>query len=92
MGSYLTKHMPSTELMESVVDIYTTINQQDAAVHSQFYYTAALLYMFRVLSTPIIRSTSTVSTAPGTGHTSVIPPTWPSSNSAMLEVGSCTDV
>ena len=27
--------------------------------------------MFRVLSTPIIRSTLTVSTASGTGHTSV---------------------
>ena len=38
----------------------TTIIQQDAAVRSQFYFTAALLYMFRVLSTPIIRSTLTV--------------------------------
>ena len=36
---------------------YVTITQQDAAVRSQFYFTAALLYMFRVLSTPIIRST-----------------------------------
>ena len=50
---------------------YTTIIQQDAAVRSQFYITATLLYMFRVLSTPIIRSTLSVSTAPGTGHTSV---------------------
>ena len=50
---------------------YTTIIQQDAAVRSQFYFTAALFYMFRVLSTPIIRSTLTVSTASGTGHTSV---------------------
>ena len=50
---------------------YTTIIQQDAAVRSQFYFTAALLYMFRVLSAPIIRSTLTVSTASGTGHTSV---------------------
>ena len=51
--------------------MYITINQQDAAVCSQFYFTAALLYMFRVLSTPIIGSTLTVSTASGTGHTSV---------------------
>jgi hypothetical protein len=50
---------------------YITINQQDAAVRSQFYFTAALLYMFRVISTPIIGSTLTVSTASGTGHTSV---------------------
>ena len=50
---------------------YTTIIQQDAAVRSQFYFTAALLYVFRVFSTPIIRSTLTVSTASGTGHTSV---------------------
>ena len=49
----------------------TTIIQQDVAVRSQFYFTAALLYMFRVFSTPIIRSTLTVSTASGTGHTSV---------------------
>ena len=49
----------------------TTIIQQDAAVRIQFYFTAALLYMFPLLSTPIIRSTSTVSTASGTGHTSV---------------------
>jgi len=48
---------------------YTTIIQQDVAVHSQFYFTAALLYMFRVLTTPIIRSTLNVSTASGTGHT-----------------------
>ena len=48
---------------------FTTIIQQDAAVRSQFYFTAALLYMFRVLSTSIIRSTSTLSTASGTGHT-----------------------
>jgi len=33
-------------------------NQQDAAVRSQFYFTAGSLYMFRVLSTPIIRCTS----------------------------------
>jgi hypothetical protein len=50
---------------------YITIIQQDAAVRSQIYFTAALLYMFRVLSTPIIRSTLTISTASGTGHTSV---------------------
>ena len=46
-----------------------TIIQQDAAVRSQLYFTAALLYMFRVLSTPIVRSTLTVSTASGTGRT-----------------------
>ena len=49
----------------------TTIIQQDAALRSKLYFTAALLYMFRVFSTPIIRSTSNVSTASGTGHTSV---------------------
>jgi hypothetical protein len=48
---------------------YIIIIQQDAAVRCLFYFTAALLYMFRVLSTPIIRSTLTVSTASGTGHT-----------------------
>ena len=58
---------------------YATIMQQDAAMHSQFYFTAALLYMFRVLSTLITRSTLTVSTASGTGHTSV---QLPSSNVA----------
>ena len=36
---------------------YIVINQQDAAVRSQFYFTAGSLYMFRVLSTPIVRST-----------------------------------
>ena len=35
------------------------------------YFTVTLLYMFRALSTPIIRSTLTLSTASGTGHTSV---------------------
>ena len=48
---------------------YTTIIQQDATVHSQFYFTAVLLYMFRVLSTPITRRTLIVSTASGIGHT-----------------------
>ena len=47
---------------------YITINQQYAAVRSQFYFTAGLLYMFRVLSTPIIRSTLNCITASGTGH------------------------
>ena len=47
---------------------YITIIQQDASVPSQFYFTAALLYKFRVLSTPIIRSTLTVSTASELGH------------------------
>jgi len=43
-----------------------TINQQDAAVRSQFYCTAGLHYMFRVLSTPIIRSILNCITASGT--------------------------
>jgi len=38
---------------------YITTIQQDAAVRSQLYFTAAFLYMFRVLCTPIIRSTLT---------------------------------
>ena len=47
-------------------------NQPDAAVCSQFYSTAGLLYMFRAFYTPIIRSTiSTVSTASGTNHSIV---------------------
>ena len=54
-----------------VSQFHITINQQDAAVRSQFCFTAALLYMFRVLPTPIIRSTSTVSTSSGTGNTSM---------------------
>ena len=37
--------------------IYIVTNQQDEAVRSQFYFTAGSLYIFRVLSTPIIRST-----------------------------------
>ena len=32
------------------------VNQRDATVRSQFYFTARSLHMFRVLSTPIIRS------------------------------------
>ena len=65
---------------------HTTIIQQDAAVRSQFYFTAELLYMFRVLSTPIIRSTLTVSTASGTGHT---PVQLPSSNVAEFKLEAC---
>ena len=41
------------------IAILYTIIQQDAAVRSQFYVTAALIYMFLVLSTPIIKSTLT---------------------------------
>ena len=48
--------------------LYITINQQAAAVRSQFYFTAGLLYMFRVLSTPVIRSTLNCITASVTGH------------------------
>ena len=48
--------------------IHITTNQQDAAVRSQFYFSSGLLYMFRVLSTPIIRSTLNCITASGTGH------------------------
>ena len=66
------------------IAILYTVIQQDAAVRSQFYFTAALLYMLRVLSTPIIRSTLTVSTASSTGHTSV---QLPSSNVAKFELG-----
>ena len=40
--------------------------------------------MFRLLSTPIIRSTLTVSAAAGTGHTSV---QLPSSNVAEFKLG-----
>jgi hypothetical protein len=42
--------------------------QQDATVHSLLYL-CKLLYMFRVVTPPIIRSTYTVITAPGTGQT-----------------------
>ena len=59
-------------------------NSKDAAVLAQFYFTVSLLYMFRVLSTPIIRSKLTVSTASGTGHTSV---QLPSSNVAKIKLG-----
>ena len=48
-----------------------------------FILTAVLLFMFRVLSTPIIRSTLTVSTASGTGRTSV---QRPSSSVAEYEL------
>jgi hypothetical protein len=67
VGKPLGKWVPGKQ--EAI--LYITMIQQDAALHSQFYFTAALLYMFRVLSTSIIRSTLTVSTASGTGHTSV---------------------
>ena len=79
-------------MAQKVTCAYITILQQDAAVRSQFHFTTALLYMFRVLSTPIIRSTLTVSTAYGIGHTSVQLPMWLSSNSTTLEEGSYTDV
>jgi len=47
-------------------------NQPDAAVCSQFYSTARLLYLFRAFYTPITGSTiSTVSTASGTNHSIV---------------------
>ena len=68
---YASLEMKMLSLWFRASQFYTTIIQQDAAVRSKFYFTAALLYMFRVLSTPIIRSTLTVSTASGTGHTSV---------------------
>jgi hypothetical protein len=63
---------------------YSTIIQQDAAVRNQFYFTAVLLYMFRVLSTLIIRSTLTVPTASVTGRISV---QLPSSNVAEFKLG-----
>ena len=43
--------------LQKLISVYIIINQQDAAVLSQFYFTAGSLYMFRVLSTPVIRST-----------------------------------
>ena len=49
-----------------------------------FYFTAGSLYMFRVLSTPIIRSTYTVTTASRTGHISL---QLPSSNVTIGHVG-----
>jgi hypothetical protein len=55
---------------------FIVINQQDAAVRGQFYFTAGSLYTFWVLSTPI---------------SSCILPTWPSPNLATLEEGSCND-
>ena len=81
-------------MRKKVFKLYITIIQQDATVRGQFYFTAGLLFMFWVLSTPIIRSTLTVSTASGTGHyrCSYLPPTWLSLNSATLDEGSCTDV
>jgi hypothetical protein len=42
-------------MVPCVVNLY--YNQQDAAIRSQFYFTAGSLYMFRLLPTPIIRST-----------------------------------
>ena len=57
----------NTNTLHYFILIYITIKQQDAAVRSQFYFTAVLLYMFRALSTPIIRSTLNCITASGTG-------------------------
>jgi hypothetical protein len=42
--------------------------QRDATVCSLIYFTAKSLYMFWVSTTPIIRSTKTVTVASGTGH------------------------
>ena len=50
---------PNLSLWFCASQFYAKIFQQDAAVRSQFYIIAALLYLFRVLSTPIIRSTLT---------------------------------
>ena len=56
----------------SLINSILLNKQPDAAVCSQFYSTASLLYMFRAFYTPIIRSTiSTVSTASGTNHSIV---------------------
>ena len=54
-------------MVPCIVDLYDN-NQQDVAVRSQFYCTGGLLYVFRVLSTPIIRSTLNCIAASGTGH------------------------
>ena len=68
--------------------LYITINQQDAAVRSQFYCTAGLLYMFWVLSTHIIRSTLNCITASGTGHI-IVAATFGSCNDNMTCTGGC---
>jgi hypothetical protein len=49
--------------------IYINNIQRDATIYS-FFIAANLLYMFRVPKPPIIRSTLTVTTSPGTGHKS----------------------
>ena len=49
-------------MVPCVVDLH------DVSVRSQFYFTAGLLYMFRVLSTLIIWSTLNCITASVTGH------------------------
>jgi len=67
-------------------------NQPDAAVCSQFYSTARLLYMFQAFYTPIIRSTiSTVSTATGTNHSIVSATFFQCGLEAMLKEGSWDD-
>ena len=53
----LNYHVWNFMFMVPCIVICIIINRQDAAVRSQFYFTAGSLYMFRVLSTPIIRST-----------------------------------
>ena len=42
---------PTLKAKEIREESYIVINQQYAAVRSQFYFTAGSLYMFRVLST-----------------------------------------
>ena len=71
---------------------YIIINQQDAALHSQFYFTAGSLNMFRVLSTPIIRSTLNCIYSlryRSYYRWSYLLPTWP--NLATSEEGSYND-
>ena len=78
----------------NIIWMCITINQQDAAVNSQIYCTAGLLYMFRVLSTPIIRSTPDCIYSlryMSYYRCSYLLPTWLSLNSATLEEGSCND-
>jgi len=69
--------------------------QLDATVCSLIYFTAKSLYMFRVSTAPIIRSTKTV--ASGTGRnigtaTSLQRGQAGSPDLAMLEGSSCTDI
>ena len=84
---YLTR-----SLIRTNVDSILLNNQPDAAVCSQFYSTARLLYMFRAFYTPIIRSKiSTVSTASDTNH-SIVSATFFQRGLVPGHAGSCVPV